>query len=134
MACVLRAYGESFAPDDFVAHSDLGPAAVWYKGQSRVRSRAPPSNSGFNVLVGGGEDFPSQVEDAIRFLDDHRRELAVLRQTPGLEGLVLDFGVADREATARFDFLPPALIRLAAEFGMGIEVSHYRTRDDGPVG
>jgi hypothetical protein len=116
-----------------LASGDLGPYAVWHTGEQRIKSRPPRTDCGFNVPRSGAEDLPSPVKDAIRFLNDHRQEVVVLRQMPGLDGLVLDFGVADREA-ARFDALPPALIRWAAEFGMGIEVSHYRAHENGGVG
>lgn len=39
--------------------------------------------------------------------------------------MVLDFGVAWRNVIAQSDYLPPTLIIIAGELGIGIEISHY---------
>jgi hypothetical protein len=50
---------------------------------------------------------------------------------PGVQNAVLDFGISLYEGNvAQFSFLPPKLVRLAANAGIGLEISHYACSKD----
>ena len=49
----------------------------------------------------------------------------------GVEQLTLDFGIADREVAAQFDYFPPELLLAAGQLGIGIEISRYHLSNDG---
>jgi hypothetical protein len=123
--CVLRADGERFVPDQFLEGSKLVACAVWHKGEKRSKTRSPNTHSGINIVVSDADDLPSQVDDAILFLKANHDEIVRLRQTPGLDGLVLDFGIARRDVAVQCDSFPSELVRLAAEFDLGLEMSQY---------
>ncbi len=137
MACVLRAFGSDFDPDEFLKGSPLSPSKVWRKGEPRVsigRSRSRVQDtSGMNVTVSDANvgDFQEQVRDAIGFLHSNKGELARLVAFPGIEEIVLDFAASwGKDVVTQTDYLPPELIRLAGELGLGIEISHYPISDE----
>lgn len=123
--CVLRVYGDRFSPDQFLEGSKLSACAVWHKGASRSKRRSPDADSGFNIVVSELGDLSSQVNDAVQFLKANHGELVRLRQTSGVDGLVLDFGIARRDVAVQCDSFPPELVRSAAEFDLGLELSQY---------
>lgn len=85
-----------------------------------------------NISVSNREfsDLTGQIEDAMRFLTDHLEELTRLRNFPGLERLVLDFPVADRDVAVQRDGFPAALISLMGELRIDLHVSHYPRSQD----
>jgi hypothetical protein len=136
MAAVLRVSGAEFDPDLFCSGSGLKPCAIYRRGEPVYPASQPRGKkhdvSGINVRVSdaGFHEFPRQVEEATTFLQAHREELARLRCCPGADWMTLDFGIAWRDVAVHSDFLPPSLISLAGELGLGIELSHYPV-DDG---
>jgi hypothetical protein len=135
MAAILRSYGVEFDPDRFCAESGLKPCAIYRRGEP-VRPATKPDGrkhegSGIDVIVSGADfhEFPRQVEEATAFLEARKEELLRLRALPGLESMTIDFGIA-RRGVVQFDFLPPSLIRLAGELGLGIELSQYPVGED----
>jgi len=95
-----------------------------YKGK-------PYGYAGFQTWVSRGKfnDMPGQVAAAIRFLRRHRGELRRLRSEFKTKEMTLDFGYNLRIGTdgiaIQWDFLPPTLITLAGELGIGIEMTLY---------
>ncbi len=85
-----------------------------------------------NVLGSEAEfhEFTLQVEETTAFLEAYKEELLRLRGFPGIEGIVIDFGIARRDVIVQSDFLPPSLIRLAAELGLGILLTQYPIKED----
>jgi hypothetical protein len=67
-----------------------------------------------------------QIRDALKFLEVHKRELARLTRVLGVESITLDFGIADRNLAAQFEYFPPDLLLAAGKLGIGIEVSLYQ--------
>ncbi len=128
--CVLRAHGTGFAVDDFLAQSSLTPCAVWHLGEKRFKRGQACEDSGFNVLISEAEVLPDQTNDAIKFLNDFSVELCQLQKSPGIEHLVLDFGICRRDVMAQIDRFPAELIALAGAMGMGIALSQYLTEHD----
>jgi len=129
MGCVLRVSGRRFDVAAFLSRSRFKPCAVWRKGEARVGKRNPPkhTDSGFNLVLSDadGPSADQQIRDALRFLKRHRLALERLRDQPGVEQLTLDFGTSQRSGLAQFDHFPAALVSVAGELGMGIELSRY---------
>jgi hypothetical protein len=132
MSCVLRAWGRALDVDRFRTESSLCPCRVYRKGDPAPGSsrRSPPrirEDSGIVIDVSGADfdDLPRQIEDAIHFLEHHRSALLHLQHFPGVEEACLDFGLARHDVAAQYMHLPATLIRLAAEFGLSIELSIY---------
>jgi hypothetical protein len=84
-------------------------------------------SSGFNLVVSDapGTDFAAQVDDATAFLIAHRKELARLMEAPGVEDVVLDFGIKRLDMAVQSVTFPAQLIRLAGDLGLAIELSQY---------
>ena len=77
-------------------------------------------------------EFPRQVGEATAFLQAHAAQVRRLCGWPGVESVDLDFGIERRDVAVQCDRLPPALVRLAGSFGLGIELSHYWSSADEP--
>lgn len=123
--CVLRAWGDDFPPELFLAGSSLEPCNVFTKGARKAEGRSWDT-SGLTVLVSDhSDDFEHQVNDAIEFLTSNRLELQRLKSSIGIEGLSLDFGVSERDVFCQSYCFPPELISLAAEYPLALEVSIY---------
>lgn len=126
--CVLRVGGPEFDPDAFLATSALVADAVYHPGDRRSATSAHEVG-GFTVLVSeaDGTQFGQQVMDAIKFLGANRDELIRLAQTPGVQGVALDFGCdfPYQRIAGRYYRLPLALLRACAAVGVEIELSVY---------
>ena len=128
--CVLRVSGKAFAPEAFLAPSGLVACKVWHKGE-RVRNDRIATTSGCNIVVSDADDLLTQVREALAFLHRHQGDFARLANTSEVDALVLDFGVAQRDAAAQFDRFPAELVRAAGELGMSLELSRYAVRNGG---
>lgn len=123
--CVLRAWGDDFQPESFLAGSPLEPCNVFTKGTRKSEGRTWDT-SGLTVLVSDDSDnFKHQVNDAIEFLTSNRLELQRLKSSVGIDGLSLDFGVSGKNGFWQRHLFPPELISLAAEYALALEVSIY---------
>jgi hypothetical protein len=131
MAAILRISGVQFDPDGFCARSALEPCAVWRIGEPRLPQSQPNGakhdTNGMNIVCSdaGFEDFQRQIDETILFLRRYRDDLAKLSRSLAVEILTLDFGIQARDVIVQCDYLPPELIRVAGELGIGIELSHY---------
>jgi hypothetical protein len=74
-------------------------------------------------------EFPKQVVATTAFLLAESDEIHRLRTFPGLEDLILDFGIERRDVAVQSDHLPADLIRAAGALGLGIDLSQYPPRD-----
>lgn len=131
MGAVLRAAGSTFDPHRFCRHYGLEPTSVHRKGEPRRPANNPGGrtheSSGFNLTVSKADfhDLPGQIADAIVFLESQKLALAALRDDPGVEQVELDFGIARRGVAVQSDSLPPRLICLAGELGLGLCLTQY---------
>ena len=133
--CVLRASGADFDPDAFLKESALEAFKIVRRGEPRLPKSAPggPKNtySGITLVVSRASmnDLPTQVDDAEHFLEFHRAEVERLVKTHGISDLTLDFPIelriGDPGVVAQFDRFPATLVRLAAGFGIALELSIY---------
>jgi len=154
MSAYLRIYGTEFDPDRFCSESGLTPFYLYRRGEpvpslppnlrpsglNLFRRGEPPvpiiperrehERSGINVVVSKADyhEFSRQVDEATAFLEAHKEVLLRLRCFPGIEVMSLDFGITRRDVIVQSDLLPPPLIRLAGELGLGIELSQYPVR------
>lgn len=129
--CVLHVSSskESFAR--FLANTRLPVYQSHEMGDVKHnRKGTTHEDYGFSCDVSQREwrDASGQVEDAIAFLKLYAAELRNLTSQFRVDDIRLDFPFESRLSegvVAQFDYLPPELIRLCAEHGIGIEVSHY---------
>ena len=131
MSAVLRAYGEHFDVDAFLGGCTLPICAIKRRGEPVFRNRQPHGRthekSGVHISASDADfnDFPLQVEESIQFLRDEAEQIRRLVAWPGVDGGTLDFGIERRDVLVQCDCLPPELVRLAGELGLGIELSQY---------
>lgn len=130
MSCILRVYGSSLNVETLLAQTALEPDRVWKKGEPRFKSKPNGetlNNSGASFLASDADmsEFDTQTDDASVFLEENHSEIRKIVVFPGVEGVVLDFGVELRDVTIHSDYLPPKLIQAAAQVGIGVELSHY---------
>jgi hypothetical protein len=107
VSCVLRAGGETFNVDSFLADSLLEVCAVFRRGEPRLASRpnGPKSEqSGINIPIGESEmdDLSGQIQDAVSFLEQQEAELRRLVGFPDVESVGLDFGIAWRDVVRSY--------------------------------
>lgn len=96
----------------------------------KSRLNQPNRTSGFSCVVGQGNDktMKQHVKDAIRFLNQHRSSLAKLHRRRDVDVMTIDFGLESRLSktiAGQFDYIPPELVKLAARYNIGFEVSNY---------
>jgi hypothetical protein len=73
-------------------------------------------------------DLEQEVRDAIAFLRHNFDSLRTIVSDESVDDARLDFAHYCRignNAFAQFDYLPPELLRLAGDLGIGIELSLY---------
>jgi hypothetical protein len=137
MGCVLRVAGEGLDVDAFFQQSSLQPLAVYRVGDKGFpKSRGPCIQPGFNVSVSDAEmsELDIQIKDAIAFLNSNNIELLRLRDFPGAENLVLDFGVEQIDVPIQGNRFPAELLRLAGAMNIDLQVSRYWECLDSPMG
>jgi hypothetical protein len=131
---VLHVIGEEFDPQSVLPALTLRPYAIFRKGDrcfpDNPRSEKRHSTSGVKCEVSSVDgNLEQEIRDATEFLKKHRDDLARFQGLPGVESMYLDFGyylrVDGERCVVQCDYLPPELLRLAGELGMGIELSLY---------
>jgi hypothetical protein len=121
----------------FVEKSDISIYDSHEKGDPCKFKKRPPKNDyGFKCSVSdqGFDDFEGQISDAITFLSNHIDELKKLVSQYDIYDIRLDFPIESRlmkqNLFSQCDFLPPELIKLSGEVGLGIEISQYCSSDE----
>ena len=117
---------------EFVEKSDVPIYDSHEKGDPCKFKKRPPKNDyGFQCSVSDKDfdDFDGQVSDAIAFLRNHFNEMKELVSEYDIDDFRLDFPIECRliknNLFSQCDFLPPELIKLSGEIGLGIEMSQY---------
>ena len=135
MSAVLRAYGTTFDVDAFLAGCTLPVCAVKRRGEPVFPASQPEGRrherSGVHVVASNADfdEFPRQVAEATAFLRSEHEQLKRLTSWPGVDGVVLDFGIERRDVVVQCDVLPPDLLRVVGELGLAIELSQYPVGD-----
>ena len=131
---VLHVFGEAFNPRPILTEMSLQPYSEFCRGDQCFPdspwSERRHQVGGFKCEVSSADGLlADEVADAIAFLREHYDDLARLGGVPGVESKILDFGDYQRidgeEVVVQCDYLPPELLRLAGELGIGIELSLY---------
>jgi hypothetical protein len=137
--CVLRAGGDTFDVDGFLASSSFRPTAIYRRGERRhpqIAESRVSTSSGFNLTVSDddGEDKGAkQVADALAFIEANRDELRRLTSRNDVE-VCLDFGgILSEGIAAKYVRLPIEIIRQCAALGIELEVSVYLTESSDGV-
>lgn len=135
MSCVLRASGDNFDVDSFLADSKFKPCAIYHKGEQKhpFKNDNLSASSGFTLDVSeaGFDEFNQQVQDAASFITENYIELARLKSYPGINSISLDFGVNKNfDAAVKFLRFPQELIQKVAALNIGLEISLYDVSDD----
>jgi hypothetical protein len=132
--CVLRVSSRRKTLTDFLSESQIPHYDAHDKNtpQKFGREKGKPFGySGFKSSVSEKEwdDLPGQIAHAIRFLQRYKSDLKQLRDEYKVRDLTLDFPyylrIGRNNVVMQRDFLPPKLIELAGELGIGIELSLY---------
>ncbi len=130
--CVLRAGGENFDVDGFLADSPFVPSRIFRR--SDERSSVGRAVSGFNLTVSdaAGDQLKEQIDDALRFLRANRHELRRLTGRADVDPVEIDFGCdfPYGKTLGRNHRLPIALIRECADLGIEVNISVYATFAD----
>lgn len=136
MSCILRAYGDDFNVKSFVATNVLTIDSLWVKGEMRFPGstviQTINDSSGVRVVASEAEftELAKQIEDTTVFLREHHNAIGKLTSYPGVEGAVLDFGVAIYPpGWASFTF-PPELLSLAGSVGVSLCLSVYPSEEE----
>ena len=136
MPAVLRAHGDDFDVDGFLAGCTLPVCAVRRRGEPMLPVSEPHGRryerSGVHMTASDADfdEFPRQADEATAFLRNESEQVRRLCEWPGVEGVTLDFGVERRDVAVQCDVLPMELVRLAGSLGLAIEMSQYPTRDE----
>jgi hypothetical protein len=132
---VLHVTGPDFDPGPLLAGLGLEPFAVFRRGDPcfpESRSDRRHTVGGFKCDVSAADGvIADEVRDAIDFLTRHHGDLEAVSRHPAVEDICLDFGhylrIDGRRVAVQCDILPPELLRLAGELGIGIMLSLYPT-------
>lgn len=131
MSCVLRASGEHFDVDLFLAAGGLEPERVWRKGEQRLPKNHAAETSGLTFIVSTADfsELEAQSCDALAFLSRNKPFVLGLAAFPGVETVTLDFG-AEIHAPfwASFDFAPELLAAMG-HLGVRLMLSTYPAPD-----
>jgi hypothetical protein len=128
---VFHAVGKKFDPRPYLTTSSLKPYSTFLRGDPILSGNKKTHRAGgFKCLVSSRDgDLAGQIEDAILFLKTSHEDLRRLAQLPEVESKHLDFGyylrIDQKRIFAQSDYLPPELLKLAGELGIGIELSLY---------
>ncbi len=123
--CLLRAIGENFDVDAFLAANFFDPSLVWHKGVPvRPHSKHAARTTGLELIVSrAAGDFTRQVTETMRFLDCFEAELRRLVEADGLERTWLTFVVQGvEEFDARRVYFPPVMLYQLGALGIALEV------------
>ncbi|WP_424949979.1 hypothetical protein [Deinococcus sp.] len=123
---MLRVNGVGFDVDEYLRRSQLLPLRVWREGEPRTVRSKPSLTSGFSAEVSDADfsNLDSQIQEAAEFLVQQHPALTLLASSLGVQDVVLDFGIEDRDVLAQADVFPHGC-SLAGSLNIGLMVSRY---------
>ena len=131
MPCVLRVYGAEFDVERFLRESGLRAYRVSRKGHRFLNLQPVSEVSGFDLEVSAADfrHLEHQITDAVTFLQEQNRALALLSSFGGIEEATLDFTgghggmwTGGDGGHLPEDHFPPRLLLLMGQFGLGLRV------------
>ena len=136
MSCFLRAAGEKFDVDQFVATCELEPSKVWRKGEPRLPKSRPDgprcedSGANFEVSSADFSELKVQFEDARVFFQKNQKILRRLRNYPGVDRVTVDFGAEIHPPGWCWFTFPPDLLVLIGSLNVSLMLSVYPVDDE----
>ena len=135
MSCILRAGGDDFDVDDFIAKASLEFDSLWSKGEKCFPNSATSKinkSSGVRVIASEADfsQLAKQIEDVTSFLRQNLEQVKLLASFPGVEGAVLDFGAEIYPPSWACFTFPTELLALAGEAGVSLCLSVYPTKEE----
>ena len=137
MGCVLKAEGTNFMVDAFLEQSALtATRRVFRRGEPEFPHTQPngrvweSSRVAIRVSDRGFDNLEELISDTIAYLKQNNDELEKLCRFPGVEYVYLDFGVRYGGEPVECYHLPPELLHLASNLGVGVELSLYDMAPD----
>ncbi|GAO45357.1 DUF4279 domain-containing protein [Flavihumibacter petaseus] len=134
MSCILTISGRNFDIDQFIDKSNLKPFRKSYKGQPRFKTKpdgAKLTQSSISIETSKADfdNLTKQISDTVRYLKRNKDNLVHIATFKGIDHAVLDFGVDLRidkvKVLTQSDTFPNALLKLAGDLGLDIELSIY---------
>ncbi|AWN23805.1 hypothetical protein DKM44_11685 [Deinococcus irradiatisoli] len=132
--------GAEFEVDAFLRRSRFSPLKVWRRGD-RIGPRTGADSegsekkhgqSGFAALASAASfrQPAQQAADALLFLKRFEPALTLLSEFPGVDAVLLDFGIEDRPLQSQLgelqtSYFPPELLRLMGKFNIGLVITRY---------
>ena len=134
MSCVLRVIGKELNVEELLK-IDSNPDTYWKKGEPRLKTKPNDEKhlrSGAHYCVSEAEfnKFEKQKQDVIKYLNENEEKIKAIQKLSGVESLLLDFGIEQRDVFVQSDFSLPELVSLAGKLGLGIGLSQYPPCDD----
>ena len=133
MGCLLHVTGVDLDASQVLGGTGLQPYAQYHSGDLRAvgpKEGQPLEFGGFKLLVSDADDLKQEISDASDFLRRNFDLLRIVLSAKTVQDARLDFGYFRRPVVAQFDYLPPDLLKLAADLGIGIELSLYPLPDE----
>lgn len=134
MPCNLVILGKDLDIDAFLAKSKLRGFSKTYKGEPMFKSKpegrkVEHSSLSIQTSKADWDELDKQINDTIRYLKRHKDKLSYIKEVKEVDFALLDFGINLRidgkKVIAQSDTFPNALLKLAGEIGLDIELSIY---------
>jgi hypothetical protein len=124
MACHLWITGD-FNPERLLALIDW--EAEWHRKGEPTKGGEPFKWSVIYLSVSdaGFDQFDVQVADTIEFLTQESAALNIIRSMPGVNEMVLVFGVAQHNQPSYGYTFPVRLLELAGRHSVNVQISLY---------
>lgn len=135
MSCILRVSGSQLDVEALLTLIQIQPDRIWHRGEPRISSKPHGKcheDSGVTFVASDAnmDDFPSQLEDATKFLEDYGTQIAFIVAREDVEDVTLDFGIKLCEEMIHHDILTPRFLRSAALAGVAVGLSHYPCKNE----
>lgn len=136
MSAIVRIAGPDADCDELLRLSPVEPCTVWRRGEPKFPASQANSekltSSGINLVASeaGFDEFETQLDESIEFLDRYFAELESLTSLASVDTAVIHFGLQWYDTFAQTDFIPAKLVTLAGRLGLDIALSHYPISED----
>jgi hypothetical protein len=128
--CVLKVYSNIDSFCKFKETTRIPAYDSYEKGEKIGKRIHTDYRISFDVSDREWDDFNGQVQDAIKFLEEYKKDLVELFNTHKISDAYLDFPLwsrLDKDIVNQNDHLPRELVSLAGELDIGIEMAIYAT-------
>lgn len=130
MSCVLRIAGKNLDLDGFVKELGLKGFVKCY-GDKKANPKTHPGKqySFVSTMISRAsiDSFERQRSGAMRYLNKNKKKLSIIRRKRQIEHATINFMVVQKSVSekyfAQYFYLPPELIGLCTELGIGIEIA-----------